>query len=223
LASSQTEEEIRADYVATMGPELGELQFLLWHDISWLHIRWAEYRELFGTVPSRVDLMNETAPTFFGHLEGVLWHDIFLDLSRLTDPPATSGQQNLTLRRLPSAVARLPIKDEVHSALDRVEAKARFARDWRDRRLAHRDLEHARDPKAKPLSAASRASVEEVLAAMRDLTQIAEGHFGNTTVAYEHIINAPGGASEMLYHLESGLEAIRSRKTERVHRRPKYL
>src|SRR5687768_11954076 len=120
-----------------MGPELGQLQYLLWHDVTGLHLKWAEFRELFGTKPSRIDLMNESVPAFFGHLEDVLWSDVLLHLSRLTDPPATGGQQNLTFRRFPQLVARLPIRDAVHAELDNVENTTRFARDWRDRRLAH--------------------------------------------------------------------------------------
>jgi HEPN superfamily AbiU2-like protein len=169
------------------------------------------------------DLMNETAPTFFGHLEDVLWNDVLLHLSRLTDPPATGGQQNLTFRRLPQLVARLPIRDAVHTALDRVEGATRFARDWRDRRLAHRDFRHAQDPTVRPLAPASRASVETALRAVRELMQIPEDHFRDTEVAYEQVINAPGGAWEMLYHLESGLDAIRARKAERIIWKPKYL
>jgi AbiU2 len=203
--------------------ELGELQYLLWHDVTWLHLKWFEFRELFGTKPSRVDLMNETAPTFFSHLEDVVWNDVLLHLSRLTDPPATRGRQNLTFRRFPPLVARLPIRDAIHAALDKVDSVSRFARDWRDRRLAHRDFRHAQDPAARPLASASRASVETALNAVRELMQIPEGHYRDTEVAYDQAINAPGGAWEMLYHLESGLEAIRSRKADHIRWKPTYL
>jgi hypothetical protein len=217
LASSKTQDEVRAEYRTTMGPQLGELQYLLWHDVTGLHLKWSEFRELFGTKPSRVRLMNEAAPRFFGRLEALLWQDILLHLSRLTDPSGTGrGQQNLTFRQLVPLVTRLPIRDAVHAALDKVESTTRFARDWRDRLLAHRDFKHAQDPTAKPLQPGGRADVETALKAVRELMQIPEDHFRDVKVSYESTTSAPGGAWEMLYHLESGLEAIRARKAERT-------
>jgi AbiU2 len=223
LASSQTQDEVRAEYAAKMGPQLGELQYLLWHDVTTLHLNWAEFRELFATKPSRIALMNETAPAFFGRLEDVLWKDVLLHLSRLTDKPAGRGKQRLTVLQYTPLVARLPIRDAVHAALDKVERAARFARDWRDRRIAHRDFKHAQDPAATPLEPASRAKIEAALKAVRELMQIPEDHFRDTLVSYEHVIGAPGGAWDMLYHLDSGLEAIRALRSEHIHWTPKYL
>ena len=193
--------------------------------LTTLHLNWAEFRELFASKPSRIDLMNETAPAFFRRLEDVLWKDVLLDLSRLTDKPSGRGEQRLTVLQYTPLVARLPIRDAVHAALDNVESATRFARDWRDRRIAHRDFRHAQDPAARPLAPASRASIEAALQSVREVMQIPEDHFRDAKVSYEHVIRAPGGAWDLLYHLESGLEAIRARKAERIDWkwRPKYL
>src|SRR5262245_18340275 len=199
-----------------MGPELGELQYLLSHDVFWLHCKWAEYRELFATKPSRIDLMNETAPAFFARLDDVLWSDVLLHLSRLTDKPTSRGKQNLTFLQYPRLVARLPIRDAGHAALENVESATRFVRDWRDRRLAHRDFSHAQDPTAKPLTAGSRASVEVALKAVRDLMQIPEGHFCDAEKSYDCLASAQGGPWDLLYHLDAGLDTIRSLKVKGV-------
>jgi hypothetical protein len=218
LASSQTQDEVRADYVAKMGPELGELQYLLWHDVTTLHLNWAEFRELFATKPSRIDLMNETAPAFFGRLSDVLWNDVLLHLSRLTaSASGPAGKRRLSVLQYTPLVARLPIRDAVHAALDNVDSATRFARDWRDRRIAHRDFKHAQDPAVQPLKPASRAKVEAALQAVRELMQIPEDHFCDAKVSYEHVIRGPGGAWELLYHLDSGLEAIRSHREQYIH------
>jgi hypothetical protein len=73
------------------------------------------------------------------------------------------------------------------------------------------------------LEAGSRASVQKALAAMRELMQVPELHFCQATVAYEHVVRAPGGSWDLLYHLEMGLEARRSKESDRMHWRPKYL
>jgi hypothetical protein len=185
LASSQTQDEVRAEYAAKMGPELGELQYLLWHDVTTLHLKWSEYRELFATKPSRIDLMNETAPRFFGRLEALLWNDVLLHLTRLTDHPGGRGKERVTVLRYKPLVMGLPIQAAVHAAVDSAASATLFARDRRNHLIAHRDFSHAQDPTAKPLAARSRASVETALHAIHDLMQILEGHFCDVEVAYE--------------------------------------
>jgi hypothetical protein len=220
-----TNAEIRAEYMALMGAELGELHYLLWGELSWLHTKWAEFRELFATKPSRVDLMNHTAPVFFVHLHDVLWDDAIMHLARLTDPPIVSGRENLSFNRLPDAVAHLPVRDDVKQGLSRLRTATRFVRNWRNRRLAHRDLAHARNPRAYPLAQASRVKMEKALAAARDLMAITEEHFTKNDVQYDHVIRAHGGAEEMLFYLDSGLDAAEARKAARSHIRwePKLL
>jgi hypothetical protein len=167
--------------------------------------------------------MNEVAPAFFGDLQEVLWNDVLLHLARLTDPPGTSGQQNLTVRQYPRGVARLPILEAMNRALDEVEAATGFARDWRNRRLAHLDLEHARNPSAKPLAPASRADVERALKAIRDVMQTPESHFRDNHMFYDQVVTMPGRSWELLYHLESGLGAEHDRRTRGIRWMPKYL
>ena len=42
MADTHTQEEVRAEYIAKMGPDLGELQYLLWHDVTGLHLKWVD-------------------------------------------------------------------------------------------------------------------------------------------------------------------------------------
>jgi hypothetical protein len=223
MADTYSQEEVRARYIAKMGAELGELQYLLWHDVTWLQLKWVEYRELFAAKSTRIDLMNETAPAFFGRLQDVLWEDVLLHLSRLTDAPVMSGKQNLTVRQYPRLVANLSIRDSVEARLARVMETTKFAQDWRNRFLAHRDLLHAQDPTAKPLESGSRASVQAALAAIRDLMQVLENHFTHNDVGYQDVDSAAGGAWDLLFHLELGLEAKQARDPLDGHWKPKYL
>ena len=68
-----TEEEIRAAKCDAMGTELGELHFALWREVVWLHLKWNEYRALFGTSPEEIELLNQVAPAFFYQVERALW------------------------------------------------------------------------------------------------------------------------------------------------------
>ncbi len=122
-----------------------ELWRILSHDCVQLHSDLGEFTYL-STVEERVALLNETAPDFFGRLQGTLWNAMLLQVCRLTDPAQTSGKDNLSLGSFLKMTAC--DRDSIHqdrAAMLVVKAVglSDFARDWRNRRIAHRDLSTA--------------------------------------------------------------------------------
>ena len=91
MPTSHSEDDVKRTKIGAMGETVGELHFLLWKDLTWLHFEWRQYVELFGFHESRIAIMNESAPRFFWSLDRVLWQDILLSISRLSDPSATSA------------------------------------------------------------------------------------------------------------------------------------
>jgi hypothetical protein len=200
--TQESASEVRSRHVEAMGPELGGLYHALWQEVAWLHMKWLDYRALFASSRGRVDLFNRTAPSFFGHLEGVLWEDILLHLSRLTDTPASRGKANLTLTRLPDAIDVPALQAKVALLVEQTVADAAFARDWRNRRLAHRELKIGTGEAARPLAPASRERLEKALKAIRDAMNAVELHYRDSTVMYEGVIQARGGVDALVSVLE---------------------
>jgi AbiU2 len=128
-----TEDDIRSQKRARMGEALGDLCFLLWKELTWLHIKWEEFRTLYGTSEKEIALLNAVAPNFFGRLQEVLWQDLMLHISRLTDPPRSVGRDNLSIRRLPALIEELSLKAEIENLVAEGVARSDFARDWRNR------------------------------------------------------------------------------------------
>src|SRR5882672_1280640 len=108
-----TVEEMKAASVAKMGEALGSLYHALWQSLAHLYGNWNEYVVLFGTRPSRIDLMNRAAPTFFGMLQNELWNLTILHMARITDSPRSVGRPNLSIRALPELIADTALKPEV--------------------------------------------------------------------------------------------------------------
>ncbi len=199
-------DEIRAESVAKMGAALGNIRYELNNQTVLLHIRWKSYRELFGTSPDTIALLNATAPAFFYDLERVMWEDVLLHLCRFTDREQTMGRDNLTIQRMPPLM-EVTIKDELKRLVDLAVDKTGFARDWRNRRLAHSDLALALNPAVQPLATSSRHDVEDALAALRDVMNCVESHYVGCPVSYEHAIEPLGGATSLLAYLQRGREA----------------
>jgi AbiU2 len=142
MSTRHTPDELAQHYTVTMGRELGGQFYRLWNECAWLHLKWSEYVALFGTEKARLELLNKAAPGFTRLLDGVLWDDILLHICRMTDEPTVGRRRRdtLTIRRLPLLVTGTPIEDQIKQLAHVADSKARFARDWRNRHIAHRDL-----------------------------------------------------------------------------------
>ena len=201
-------EDIRKKHLNTLGPELGPVYNALYNKCAWLHIKWQQYIELYGTKPERIDLLNRAAGLFFRVVQDSLWEDTLLHLTRLTGPPRSAGKDNLTVQRLPTLIADEKFRIEIQNLVKAAVDETAFAKDWRNRHIAHDDLARAiKDPKAKMLAPASRKHVKDALRAIsRILERINEFYF-KSTVFFDHISTTADGAESLLYVIRDGVEA----------------
>lgn len=206
----RTAEEARAEYERVMGTELGAVYALLWQELAWIHSKWGEYVVIFGTSPERVALLNEAAPSFGRLIQDTLWDGVLLHIARLTDPAVSFGKPNLSLLAMANLIDRPATKAKVETQIQACMVSAAFARDWRNRSIAHKDMGVAMEA-GVPLAMASRALVRkalEDLAAVLDL--VSHDYIGSTSF----FDSGPeiGGALELLYVLNDGLAVQRERR-----------
>jgi len=196
-------------YIRTMGPELGELFYATSSELTWIHWRWKQYRTLFGEKQSRINLLNEAAPFFFRIVHDALFEDTLLAIARLVGPPRSLNKPNLTVQRLSPLVVDVNLRDEVCSLIQKAKASAEFAVDWRNRRLAHRDLDLSLKRNQLVLAPATREQVEVSLSALRDVLNRIEMECCNAATVYDSPTH--GDAEALLYVIRDGLQHDRDR------------
>lgn len=211
MARYLSPEEVKAEHLTLMGTALGEVFHALHNELVWVFDKWREYTALFATSEERIDLLNASAARFFGFLQHALWEDVLLHLSRLTDPPESVRKPNLTLRRLPDLIADAALKARVEQLVSDVLHKTEFARDWRKRYLAHRDLPLALDKGAAPLAPASERQVVEAMEAMAAALNAVHEHFVKFEIRFT-VPGGPGDALDLLHLLRDGLAARTARE-----------
>lgn len=163
MSRHQSPEEVEQENLNTFGPVLGPLYHELSEELTWLNAKWLEFRKLYARSEERIELLNGTADFFFGVIQRVLWDDVLLHIARMTDPQEHGKNKNLTLRALPDAVPDPDLAAELRVLVATALSCSEFAREWRNKHLAHRDLSHALDVKATPLPGVSRQQIREVL------------------------------------------------------------
>jgi hypothetical protein len=199
----QTAEEVRERHVKAMGDDLGELFYLLKQQLFQLFVQWNEYVDAFGTNEQRIQLLNKVAGGFARSVQDALWADVLLGLTRITDPPKSVGKDNLSVARIPNLLNG-DLKESVQQLVKTAADATEFARDWRNRHLAHRDLSHAMDPSALPLEEASRAHVREALEAIVAVMNKVEVAFENSSTFYSEA-RYSNGVVGLLYTLDDGV------------------
>lgn len=187
--TNRNPQEAKAECLAQMGPDLGEVFYSLTNDLTWLHAKWQQYRGLFGVSEERLELINRSAGAFFWVVQETLWDEMLLHISRLTDPSVTMGKNNLSFSALLSHLDNdAPLRSELEVRISECTSRAKFARDHRNKRIAHRDMLHALDQVAHPLGGVSRQDIEDILEAFRRVMAPLYLKYWNTTMFYEDVV-----------------------------------
>ena len=214
MARNLIADEVREEHLESMGPRLGPVYNALWNEVAWLHAKWHEYKGLYGEKPERLELLNRAAGLFFRIVQDSLWEDTLLHLARLTDPPRSAGRQNLTVSQLPALVDDLALREQLEALVTETQSKTQFARDWRNRHIAHRDLAKALGEGAEPLASASRNHVDEALQALVTFLNKLNTFYLKSTLVFDVITPTTGGVA-LFYVLRDGL-AAREKRLERL-------
>jgi len=114
----------------------------LQQELSWLHLYWKVFRQLYAKNEKRIELLNETGPLVFYVLQQLLMDETTLAICRLTDPPTTKGREN---HGLPLLIDRVEeVNPHLASAMadDLVDIQNLVEpfRARRNRAIAHSDL-----------------------------------------------------------------------------------
>ena len=205
-----TAEESLRHYQSKMGSPLGLLFHHLWQECALLHGQWGQYVDLYGTDARSFELMNHAARDFFQVAQNALWQSILLHVSRFTDPAVMNKKRNLSLFALLDFQATMPTID-LKSLVASVESEALFARDWRNRLIAHRDYDIACGASPLPLAHASRDQVNRALAAIANAVKVVEVHFTGATTHFTTDLYSEGARSLMVV-IDLGLRAEQEEK-----------
>lgn len=187
---------------------IGEVFKELKDEIVWLHVRWIIYRQLFGHSEKRIELLNECARAFFYIIQDVLFGEIQVILSKLTDPARTGKIENLSLEQLQERIEMQGEKQlgiDLRKLLNNIHNKCQAFRKWRNKKLAHLDLLTTMKSSLNPLPGISRQMIEEALQVIRQYMNTIQSHYENVETDYEGFIMNGTDGEALISLLKYGL------------------
>jgi AbiU2 len=209
----QTGEQVKQEYVDKMGEALGSQYAELVRDIALLHQTWFEFVELYGTKTSRIELINNAAPQFFRMVQDRLLETVMLQIARLTDQSYSNNNKarsNLTIHNLPDLINDVKLRADIKKMCKAATDAVGFARDWRNRHIAHRDLKLAIDENAEPLPTVQIQQVNDALASFKAIINAVSDHYGAGQHSFK-LMKSSTGAVHLIYLLDDGLKARKAR------------
>jgi hypothetical protein len=133
-------DDARKQYADRLGGEFGDYFFYLNQSVFGLVGIWDVYRSFFGTNEQRVDLLNRASGYVTRIIQDSLHERVILGICQVTDRKISMGRKNLTVHGLPDFIVDAGFRDEVTSMIESATAATSFARDLRDKLIAHSDL-----------------------------------------------------------------------------------
>lgn len=216
MGNFKTAEEVKQNMIDKMGVNFGSLYDSLRNELLWLTYKWIEFNELYGTKESRIELLNTSAPFLFYTIQNVLWDNLLLGVSRITDEPSLGSKKNITFKAIPPFIEDQTFRVKVERILAKIDNESKFCRDWRNRKIAHNDFALSLDkPNAKPLEVATRLKLKTTIELMHELYNEVSLKYLGSQSAFEFLASQ-GGAISLLNVIENGLRFNQERLEKKL-------
>lgn len=86
-------------------PTASELVDQIILDLANLHYAWDNFLFLFASEEKHIHIVNAVGGTFFGRMQKLMFMDVLLRISRITDPASVGGKATASLAQILSLIA----------------------------------------------------------------------------------------------------------------------
>lgn len=173
-----------------------------------LSLRWKLFCQLFDSGTENIELLNRSGSNVFGLFQRLVLDDVMISLSRLTDPEKSFGNENASVRNvLTKAKASLPADTiaEVESLNKELENHVLNIRKYRNKALAHADLDHALN--VSELPSVTYDELEKAMKVLQEIVNKVASSAFHWTTSFDPIIQYGCGGDSLLKILKRGHSA----------------
>jgi hypothetical protein len=187
-------------YVEEIPEQFRDVFMWLCQDLASLQRKWDFYLELFS-IKENAELLSDLAPTSFNIIFESLQCEITMSICRLSDPPSSMRQENLSLQTL---IMNFSGNEKLKRLLDEFQKNCDPIRQLRNKRIGHRDFDTVIKPIENPLPGIAKNQINSVLIMAGDiLNQVLQMH--KDSELYFHP-KGPGDSNVLLSLLRKSKE-----------------
>lgn len=193
----KTAVELEAESINIFGNDLGRAYYYLYSQISFLKIKWEEYKNIYHVNADQIEYLNKFAPFYFSLNQKILFNDILLHITKLTDKKSTCGKDNLSLLKLKSFFKVKPDNILIVQTIDDAMQKSSILIDWRNKYLAHFDFYVLTNQNNNILNEISIDEIENIINSVWKVIQCIANEYFSKNLS-EKVIKPLGGTEIFL-------------------------
>jgi hypothetical protein len=194
-------------YDSRLPEDICEIFMWLCQDIASLQSKWSFYLELFSS-QENVTLLSDMAPSSFQIIEESLRSDLMISICRLSDPDKSLGKDNLSFKTL---IIKCNKIDKVDKLLEDFLDACKPVQKYRNKRVAHNDLNTRIKPHETPLPGISRHQIDKILQLASQVLNVIYQEFIKTgELSFQ--ANESGGADSLIYWLRMAKKCVDEKK-----------
>lgn len=197
----------------TIPNEIKKLQ----NDFLWSNVYLTQYKKLFEFNSKRIFLLDQTASMFFAVVQELLWHEIIISITRLTDKHEVGSNRNNSINIIPYLEIELSwdLDPDIEILITQINEKSQPFREWRNKRIAHRDMltvELTDDMLDELLGEITFETIEEIHSLIGKLLIKIFNYLGDEDTTWQSFSSSD--TDELIKYLKLG--AIYMQKTENL-------
>jgi hypothetical protein len=176
-----------------------EIHKQLGNEISTIAVKFDQFSQLYLNGQETLNLLAKAAPLYFEFTGESLIRDIVMSIARLSDHAQTMNKDNLTFARLSNELTG-QCKAHFDAELKHLQNRMEKIKLWRNKHLAHNDLNHSLNRVALPNL--DYDNIKECVKISVVLLNVVNAYTGESQTLYDQVVQS-GGASALLVHLQS--------------------
>lgn len=180
-------------------------------EIVRLNRDWNTFHHLFAKDDQTVTLLHNTATGFFRIIKDVLTENIFMTICRLTDPPQSMGNDNLSLQRIIDDIhisKHYAIADDLQKQLDVIKEKSKPVRILRNQALSHLDFNRTLNIQYPDPIVIPRGLIDDLVNRINNMIKAIVSEFEGVDF-FPDMVMFKGTAEDLIYFLEKGYKSTK--------------
>jgi hypothetical protein len=170
-----------------------------------------QYKLIFDDTPRRMEMLRNTANSFFYFYKEYFWRRMFIDISKLTDYPGTGKNKNLTISLYEELTQKLKLKeyDIIVKNNKEIRKLAKRFREIRNKITAHMDIDFAIGNNKFESDPNALIKVEKIYELLMENSKVFRDIYEDL-LPIGYAIGPEGDAQDLMRYLRKGYELERT-------------
>ena len=174
--------------------------------VTLLNFRWKLHKDLFQG-SEKIALFSESGSRVWWGIDESVMDSVFMDISRLLDPPKSVGKSNLSISRMLDSIGPnkyLKILGTNYEEAENLYKK--MIQPWRNRKLSHNDLETALTMGTLPNVDYSK--IDELVSKINEVARFVSLSINDVDRSFPPLVTGSAWTNRLFRVLREGIEAL---------------